>query len=395
MDLLGRDTFEYSGEFYFMMHVAKELERRGGSLDLTGMALDWSSVNDEYKFLFNSLQARGGILAGGQVPVSGDAEGVSDVDVAFFGDVELFGKDHAEGREILLWSTSYAQQYYGEEGVHFGGAKRLRYYLFQLVAFHFIESLVSGNPQTLEIILSPTETKNFYLYDDLLLINETLGLFRGLMHLELTDAENVEVDLYLHAHMAQQKGTYKSWTLPEKLEQLKQLGVQEGSILHLWERKGVRRGSKVGEIPGVFLVRVDKIGDTQIQFSKLGATKSVEELRLEWASIDEDVRNKFGSYTDVLNRAPVIESVSILSLGVDMYFYDENYLLTPLDYNEEVEKPLTHEGEIVRATLSARKMFYIMLNQWKIPFDRELYVATYLSEESKSPHFSLNVTTAF
>ena len=96
----------------------------------------------------------------------------------------------------------------------------------------------------------------------------------------------------------------------------------------------------------------------------------------DYYGIDEEYR---GMFTDLLK--PTLNSmqsfVSFENIGIGTYFYDEEYILMPIERDCLNKKLVTIDGQKAVIDMDDVDAIYWILNQFKVDFNKEWFKGYY------------------
>ena len=198
--------------------------------------------------------------------------------------------------------------------------------------------------------------------------------------LEGIEDTTIDMDYTIFCTSAFHAKKIKHYSCEEKREQLKELGMDVGSILVLWTRKGMCKNSEYGKIVSACIVRLDEIGDNFLGFAKISINKTKEEVRKEYFDIPEDKRYLF---SDVLEKGATVSILvkDLKNISIDNNFLDEEYFLTKLDTHEKVVKLISVGMEEKTVEMKGVDAVYWLLCQYNVEFDKDMYREMYMGDK--------------
>ena len=155
-------------------------------------------------------------------------------------------------------------------------------------------------------------------------------------------------------------------------------------IAILYTRDKVSESNRIGKITDSAVVRIDGVKKTKsgylLQVTRFNLNRTIEEKEEEYMGIDEEHREL---YVDLLKAKMRSSSANyeFIDIGIGDYFYDEDYLLFPIDKNEFITKTITIDGRLANVELSEVESIYWTLCQYEVDFDRELFREFYNNGE--------------
>lgn len=379
--IFNRNYFKSYAEFYLALALGNVLKDRGYSLNMDGMQVDAESIpSDMVKFqkrLLNdgaltlSLYERGNSL---NTEIAS-----SDVEVGYFKEIPL-----AEDRgDILYWDFDYAKNNYGEYAKEFLNFNKMSYSLVHLVAYHLVDVLFGKTKKKLVIYFDSQKAKSSFIYIKIYACIESMPWIKEFVELDVDfDDYKVDLDYSFFCNNGKVAGHHRLHSIEEKHKLLDKFGMVEGSILVLAHRDGMCENNPFGYIKNTSVIRLDEIGDTFLGVTCISINKTKEEVELDYYDIDDNIRYMF---VDMLSKKPHQSptELSIVGVGIDNHFLDEDKFITLLDDSEEVTKLVTIDGKKVNINMSGVDAVYWLLRQYDIDFNIDLYKEMYF--KGKTP----------
>lgn len=385
LNSLFGNKFDSYSEFYLALELANVLHNLKGIVtDANGIDIDWSTLPKIAKDYFK-YQAREGYMR-----YSGDLDTTPDVDedlcmnvdVSFFKSEKVFTKKDG----VTYWSYQYAQKEYSQANwLTFRNKNTLAFSMIALVAYYIAECLVNQDRFTDSDMLvldiyDDMYVKNVYGYINIYSCIRTLDWLKSMVRLDV-DTDEVDMDYRVFCMNAHMSGKIKDYSVSEKVDLLEKLGMREGSILLLFERKGMCPNNRFGKIESSKVIRLDEIGDNFIGYTSIALNKTKEETYRDYLDIDENMRNLF---SDILTKGPSQMSnvATLYNMGIDEYFgEDDEYLITKIDPYAQVSKLITIDGEVGVVDMSEINAIYWLLCQYDVEFDHDGFREMYSSDE--------------
>lgn len=378
-DIFGKTDFKTYSEFNLALALAKACSLYGKVFDMSMMTIDKSILPDSAFKQFKELISEGCICVDEGKSEGEEKEITPNKDVDYFRNILLYNviSDKAE------WSFEWANANYGSDLYTFMVYEKMGYSIMNVVATFLIRRYLGiEDSQKLFIKISHNMSKNVFTYINIYSCRASMNWFASLIDLEVSDSSKnpVDLDYMVFCNNSYMSHKYKYYTDAEKVEILKKLGIEVGSILVLWERKGMCENSIFGRIKSASIVRLDEIGDTFLGFAGVALNKTKEEVRKEYYDIPSEKRYLF---SDILTKEPVANAYtkSYMYVGIDEYFKDEEYILTKLDQSEKVVKLVTIDGDEKSVEMRGVDAIYWLLRQYNIEFDVDLYREMYCNGE--------------
>lgn len=380
-DLFNKKAFSTYSEFLFSLCIAQELGRRGMCLDMRDMSVNPEMVTDTYKHYLRFLAQEGYILTNEKPKEHITKPGIC-VDTGLFALLEskgiLFSSEPVTNTELWV-STAFAKEHWWKDALPLLNLGDKGYILLHLVAYWFLRRVIDKDERKLTIIINNQESVSTYIYVNLCSILHTLKPVRFCFDLDVdTGDAKVDIDYSLFCNNGFVMKHYNYWTVAEKKNWMKQLGMVPGSIVILWSRSKLSTSNKWGRLDSSILARIDEIGSDYIAVATIAVNKTKEEVRNDYYSIDEAHRYLF---VDLLDKKPYVrnEILNLCDLGIGDYFQSELRFITPIDTSEDavVRKTITVEGVTKETELTEVNALYWLLCQYDIDFNRELYRKMY------------------
>lgn len=382
-ELLKKDSFSSYSEFFFSLCLARELGRHGYSLDTRDMTIDPDMVTFSYLDYFRYLVKEGFILVNSDKDLSNVKEPDTLVDTGIFETLlkegKLFSSDHSD-REFnsdLWWDYEFAYKNWREYEVTLLNAAKMGNVLMHLVAFWFVRRVLDEDNRSITIHIDRYKVKSTFIYVNLYSILGTLPWLSDMLKLDVDFGEfTVDLDYSIFCNNGRMMNHNRYWTVSDKKNWLKKLGIVPGSIVILWTRSRINDNNPFGRIDSSLLARVDEIGSDFLSISTMAINKTREEVRREYFSMEEDCRRLFA---DMLTKNPYIrnENVHLCDLGIGDYFKRESKFITRIDEQAKVRKLITLDGVAKEVEMSEVNALYWLLCQYEIDFNRQLYREMY------------------
>ena len=377
LELMGKDRFKSYSEFYFMLAVGSVLKNRGYCLDMDSMQVEPGIIPDDMIKYYRNLLDEGAIYMSLY-----EKKGVSEiagsyVDTTYF-DSTTMVKDCGD---TLDWTIDFAKDNYGEHKSVFLDLNKLGHTLMHLVAWHYVNHLLSGDCRQLVIHFDSIKAKSTFLYVNIYSILQTMSEMKKLVSLDIDFSEyNVDLDYSIFCNNGMVSGRFKKHSVQDKLKYMQDYGMVAGSILVLWERDGMCENNVYGYVTGAKIIRLDEIGDDFLGVTTIAINKTKEEVRQDYYDIPEELRY---FYVDLLDKKPYqcASELSLYNIGIDNYFYDESEYITLLDESEVVTKLVTIDGQVANIEMSGVDAIYWLLCEYEIEFDKNLFKEMYFHGE--------------
>lgn len=388
--LTGKDFIETSGEVRLIIALGRCLSCCDMVLDLSDVRFSEENVFDGKKMLteFKDMVRDGIIYTGSEVTVeepkrTGIIEApvvYSKADISYFKEVKVF--DELDDGKVF-WNLAWAKKNYGSHAKDFVNVlDSLPKYLMSLVAWYLVSKYCFGKPYT-GFVFSIDEhlCRNVSAYIEV--YSDVRELPRLHEEVDLRVSEDIDLSylLFIHNSRVRKRTKYKEndlYSVSEKKDFMKKLGMVEGSILVLFTRTSISASTPEGKIKSSKLIRLNEIGDTYLGYTEIYVNKTKEEYIEEFNELNETTRALVGFMED--KRAYTKEStMTIYSFGIDGYFNDEEYLLLCLDPGEVVYKSVMFDGKVQKIKMSGIDAIYWLLREYDIPFDCDLFKKMYSS----------------
>jgi len=185
------------------------------------------------------------------------------------------------------------------------------------------------------------------------------------------------LDWYLFQNKAYDIHHRQKWSVEDKRQQLSVVDYKPGDILVLWTTKNNRWGTTYIDDYSI----VEYLGVTprnEIRLKKYPIPNTKHESFEQFSVIDEHRKYLF---KDIYTKKPqpLFESFPLLNVAVDTFYYDEIYILSPLDaFEEGITKSFTDsEGVPVSLEMSARDAVFLYFHSWDLEFDWRRFYSRY------------------
>lgn len=389
--LMLKDSIDSYYEFLFIMAVAAECGRRGTSLDVSMMKLSRKNMlSDSDVDYMNYLKSIGSLYNGSDNNKDSNAWEFEKPKYYFNTNAitELYGVLFKEEYDSYYWDTEYAFKHYKKYSNDILNKKKIGVTLMHLAA-HMLICFVLGEREEKKVkfYFKTREVETMYLYIDLLACTFSMEPVKKFIEICLDEnyIDNLgDIEFNILYREAYHANSIKKWSNEDKLGIFKNYGFEEGSVAVLYKRELKDKKmsyNPVGKIVNSCVVRIDRLYYNDEGFEGWGVTtynvnKTKEEQLDEYFGIDEDVRWKFKD----LSKPKLNVSTMFLpfhNVGIGTYFFDEDYILMPIERDEKVQKKITIDGDRVVANLDDVETIYWILNEFNIDFDKSKFKKYY------------------
>jgi len=379
-EMFGSDKIESSSTAHFATFLGRELGRRGSALDMSDVDLDMDLLSDTQRLMLLHQAKAGNILLNREI------EGyLTPIDLypnmSYLESPEYV--QTSEDGNSLGWNTEYARKQYGQLSFHLFGPKEEQYTIASVVARHVIDWVTKQENRLLTITLTHSESvagKNFLWLLDVL---DTYPVLSNILTVSLNTSEK-DLDYVKFMYRSGALGRRKQYTMDEKFEISKKLGIVAGSICVLWTRARYDDKSNYGKIKDRVLVRIDSINSRSIRLTSVAEPTTKEERFNDLSQIDEEHRYIYG---DLVSRPlnTVRNNFDLVNTSFGHYLNQEEYILNPLDATEETVKIVSVRGidgdpQVGPVKMLAHDAIYWVLKQDGFDFDQDLYKKMYYGE---------------
>lgn len=387
-ELLKVNKIDNYYEFLFILGLGAEMGRRGSFLDISDICIkDSSLLSKKDLAYFHYLKDMGYITDGSntapKLKKGSNEEKVARPDLYF--DVNSIN----DLKDVLFkvtdngyeWSLKYAYNVYGEDWYSIINRKIVSNTLIHLLAYMYVGFYMGDiDKKPIFFIFEGSEVVSNHMYLELYGL-KSCSYLKDVFHLVLNSDRDVDNDFFLLFNIALHAGTYKLWSCKEKFKAFDDLGLKEGSIAILYDRGNTSGSNIVGSILGSSVIRIDKVARTLGRVTGWYVTKytlnsTKEEIEEAYSNIDEAYR--YG-YKDMLNSKikGVKEFLSFENVGVGIHFESEENLIMPIENSDTVTKLVSVNGKRVSLEMSTVDAIYWLLQQYKVPFDSNLFKEYY------------------
>lgn len=387
-EFLGRRVFKSYSEFILMMFIGKEYYRLGCMLDISMMRID-DILGVKQILLLNWLAYKGIIYLGSGIdlkepderePYYFNMDAITANEGRLLEDVQESESEEA----CYKWSANWVgKQDYGSYNNDLYMATKLEEIILHIIA-HMIVSIreckIPRKP--IKIVIDGLLANSTDNYVNIVSCQRTLPWFSKLVKLDIDLSQwKTDVDFSLFVNNGIMAGRRKYWGIGDKAKQMEQLGIVEGSICILYERKGMAETNPLGRITNASIVRVNTIGSDRVNVTTIPIYKTKEEIEADYIDIPDDLK---GMFADMLNFNVNTSNryISLYDLGIADYLYNESEFLAPIDEYGDVSKIITIDGKRKSVEMNQRNAIYWLLCQFSIEFDRDLYRNMYSGGES-------------
>lgn len=386
-ELFKSDKINTYYEFLFAMALAAECGRRGEVLDMRMMKIRSKSMlsNNDIQYM-HYLKSIGCISDGSDTVYDYD----DFKDLSYIFPVDFITEDYDvlfedKGNEYY-WCTDYAyKKYSGKYATDVLKRLNIGDTIMNLAA-HMLISFFLGEREERKIrfYFKNLEVKTVHLYLDLLACCKKIESLRNRVILDFDDIylDSIEdLDFYIHYNCALHADSIKKWSLSEKMDFFKSYGLKKGSIVALYERSRMSNNNPLGVITWAYIIRIDDYCEDLNSgagwyVTRFCVNKTIEESDDDYYGIDEEYRDCF---SDLLNpKLPSSKAyLDFSSTGIGEYFYDESYIMMPLERGEKVVKKVSVDGKLATVEMDEIDAIYWIMKEYGVSFDEDLYKSYY------------------
>lgn len=387
-DIFGRTQLLSYQEFYLAMTVGAECGRRGMCLDVSMMSMsDERLLSSNDKAYLKYLKSLGAVYDGSEPEVTftrgSDKERYERPSLWF--DVDKFtaldGRLFDVRQDGYHWSHDWAYKTYGVEYIDSVTGRSLVGNTVMHLAGYILASFMTGSLPAKKVYFhfNRIEVRSTYLYLPLYACLGSCENIKKFIELVFEEErrELRDLDYYVLYDSSRNAGLFTWHTWSEKLLAMKKAGIVEGSIVFLYKRGRMSANNRCGVITEACVGKILSLGNSpDVLIETIALNKTKEEMELDYLEIDESYR---GLYSDMLNfRLPKAKTkFNLCSVGVCQYFYNEEWLMLPIDPVDLTPKRITVNGEQVVRELTNVEAVYWILNEFEYDFDTDLYKKMY------------------
>lgn len=385
-EMFGSDTIESSSVAHFATFLGRELGRRGLVLDMSAVQFDEDLLTDTQRLMLHHQAKAGNIVLNKEI--SGYLTPISLSEKLSYLEDNAYVRTSDDGKS-LEWDTEYARLQYGTLSFDLFAPKEEQYTIASVVARHVVDWVLGVETRTLTLQLTHTESvtgKNFLWLLDVL---DTFPVLSDTLNVSLNTAER-DLDYTKFMFGSHARGRRRQYTIHEKFEHSKSLGIVSGSICVMWTRSRIDEKNNYGKIQSRVLVRVDSINARGIRLTTIAEPFTKEERFIELSQIDED---KQYAYDDLIRRPlnTLRTSSDLSNTAFGNYLLQEEYVIIPIDVREETTKIVSvfnvdGTPTVGPVLMGAHDAIHWVLKQAGFEFDQELYKQMYY-KGSEQPAF--------
>lgn len=379
-DLFKKSSFSTYSEFYFAMAIAAECGRRGGYLDMSGMRINTNILSKSLITFYKYLRQEGYIKTETQKE---ETEKIDKEDVHQYFEMSYITDNLDVLVEVkessYVWDFDWCRNHYKKHIAYFTNLSSFEKVVMYITACMVVRIYLGEIPKKVLVLrFRDYIAKTVYNYINIYSCIKTLPWLNDMV--EINTDTSADLDYYVFWDEGSISGKNKLWSIPEKKEFMKELGMQVESVVILWTRKGMVKSNPGGRIESAMVGIIKEIGKDFIEMDAIALNKTKEEVALDYYSIPKDIQKLYG---DLLNFKPAVFSKNLQfpSLGIENYLYDESQFITLISPTEKVNKIITIDGKQVQREMRCVDAIYWLLCQYEIDFDRELYKSMYNNGE--------------
>ena len=374
--IIRRGSFKSYPEYLFTLAVANVFNTRGYKVSLDGMSIDASLLPSTAKDYLKLLLKKGAVILS-------DWDGEIDETVELPIDCSMFNEiSIAEDNGTRLdWSIKYVKENYGKYASKFLAIDNLGDYLLYLSAYHIVNVMMGVTTKKLVLNFSEIEAKSNIVFIKLYAILDTIPWINQYLMLNV-DFGNVKVDIDydIFCNSMIWAGDTGLRSISEKIELLDKCGIKEGSVVVLYTRHGMSSSNPYGRIKEAKLMRIAERGDDFLGVTFINVNKTKEEVAADYNASSLTVKDAFRDFGKKSVHVSSTE-LSLVSVGISRYVYDEDMFIECLSDSEVVEKLVTIGGKVVSVEMSGRNAIYWLLKQYEVDFNEDVFKEMYFGDE--------------
>lgn len=384
-EVFGRSYITSYQEFYLAMTIGAECSRRGEVLDMSMMSIvDPQLLSKNDKEYLHYLKSIGAVYDGVEPAkriVRNSSEDYEENRSVFWFDVDKFtelqGKLFYMEGDAYHWGYKWASDSYGKQYLKsITGLSLIGKTIMHLVG-HMIVNFILGDLPAKRLVFhfNRMEARATYIYLPLYACVCSCENIRKLVELDFEEGrrELRDLDYFVLYESSRNSGLFRLHDWKTKRGAMETHGIREGSIVAMYKRARISANNPAGFIKEAFIAKIESLGDSpNYVISRLTINKTMEEQELDYLEINESYRHL---YSDMLDfRIPQsLEKQELYNTGVCEYFYDEEWLMMPLDKSEITNKRITIDGKQVVMPMNTVEAVYWIMCQFDFQFDKGMY----------------------
>lgn len=388
-DVFGRPYITSYQEFYLAMTVGAECGRRGEVLDMSMMRIvDPKLLSKNDKDYLKYLKSIGAIYDGVEPEkrvVRNSAEDYMEDRSVFWFDVDKFSE--LQGRLFRVegdsyhWGYSWASETYGDQYLKSITSLSLIGKTIMHLVGHMLVNFIVGDMPAKKMVFhfNRMEARATYIYLPLYACICSCENIKKLVELDFEEErrELRDLDYFVLYESSRNSGLFALHDWKTKRNVLETHGIKEGSIVAMYKRARISANNPAGFIKEAYIAKIESLGDSpNYVISTLSVNKTMEEQEMDYLEIDEAYRHLYSDMLD-FHIPRNYDRKSLYTTGVCEYFYDEEWLMLPLDKSETVNKRVTIDGKQVTIPMNTVEAVYWILCQFGVSFNKDLYKDMY------------------
>lgn len=360
-------------------------------LDISDMTVDdcyyhKGSITEEIEDYTNYLEDEGVLVGYSRYkPSQGIYDSLLVIDTDLFKTRKWAWK---KTEECNYWTYQWARSAYGKYlSPKLTKYEHIEYFMIFLIGKELIDVYLKKTTKPLVIDFAEF-TQSLLMYMTVLKLENDLqnDNIQLIWNKEVVEERGFDVKYKLFYDECIESGKSGLYTANEKFQFIKDLGMEVGSILVLYERSRLSRYRKWGDIVNANVVQYKGIEQDCVVLNKICVTRTKEDI---WEQLQDMPEDKRMLCMDVYyDDAPQYEMVvPVYNLGIEEYLCCEaskgeleQYILSKIDRTTKTQLYTRVGGKLTNCTMSEADGVYWLLMQNHVDFDKELYRKMYYKE---------------
>ena len=262
----------------------------------------------------------------------------------------------------------------------------LCYNLVSLIAYVAINRLKTHIPEKFVISVNSNVVMLTSALSYLLILNEHSNCLNGwcFYHIDesVTAKQRQQLGYYAWYMIGVDKGLLKEYyDAKTKINHLRELDIQEGDFVMLFERKELQKDNHIKKIDSCKLARINEIGN-DIQLTYFNTTRPKYHQKYEFDDNTTIIKQMY-SYNKPYEKIRTGEmTIDINDLGIGYLMYTERYFIVPLDEsNDNIPVVVTNGVTVDKINLDQNNLVYWILKDYDYDFDEERFLRKYFPNE--------------
>lgn len=367
-----------SSELYYISQLAFYLSKNEQVLDVDGVIFDKVLQKSDFWNYFLQMIKEGYIVNTGIMPPT------------FIDEVNVFTKDltlpeyepRFEYKNNAEWKFSIkgaSTDDSNKNQINLNTTLRSQAWV-SLVAMVAVERFKTGFPRKLLVDLESWVTYQAMGAADIIVLYEDTVALQNWVELSIEDKLKAYYEAWYYKN--QERGYMNKFVyVKDKLQWLKENNIGVGDPVFLYTRDVKRKDDLVKGILDCNIAVIRKITKDTIVLDVLNTKETRYSTKMRFENYSDGVQALYEYHNTLLERPPFrTKSYNLLDIGMDKLLYAEEFFISDVNKSDMVVLEDTLGGKELKFELTPQQAVYWILKDWKIPFESEKYIDTYVKE---------------